>query len=111
VDHVFLAENAEVVPERLAGRLQALADEGFLYLTTLPGPKHPLQNRWYNRCSKPDMAGDHSWVAFLDLDEYLVVLEECALGLAPVCMHDHVCVRVCRYLWNRAGACVLISSW
>ena len=53
-------------------------ESGFLDLGALPGAKHPLQNRWYNRCSKPDMAGMHSWVAFIDLDEFMVVLDKCA---------------------------------
>jgi hypothetical protein len=78
VDHIFLKENAVTVPALLTKQLQPLIDEGFLHLSTLPGPKHPLQNRWYNRCSKPDMAGKHSWIAFIDLDEYVVVLDKCA---------------------------------
>lgn len=74
-DRVFLRENAASVPAALAARLQPYIDSGFLDLGPLPGPKHPLQNRWYNRCSKPDLAGQYSWVAFVDLDEYIVVLE------------------------------------
>lgn len=78
VDKVFLRENAPALPANLVPRVQGMIDAGFLDLGTLPGPKHPLQNRWYNRCSKPDMAGEHSWVAFLDLDEFMVVLDRCA---------------------------------
>ena len=78
VDQIFLKENAAAVPGALQKRLAPLISEGFLVLGSLPGPKHPLQNRWYNRCSKPDMAGKHSWVTFIDLDEYMVVLDKCA---------------------------------
>ena len=81
VDQVFLRENGEEVPAGLQQKLQPMIDSGFLVLDFIPGPKHPLQNRWYNRCSKPDMAGAHSWVAFIDLDEFLVVLDKC---VAPV---------------------------
>jgi hypothetical protein len=77
VDKVYLRENGAHVSTVLAAALQPLIEEGFLDMGTLPGAKHPLQNRWYNRCSKPDMAGQHSWVAFIDLDEYMVVLDEC----------------------------------
>lgn len=77
VDQIFLKENGPAVSPALEARLQPFIDDGFLYLGSLPGPKHPLQNRWYNRCSKPDMAGAASWVAFIDLDEFIVVLDEC----------------------------------
>ena len=80
MDHIFLKENSGALPPALVPRVQEFIDDGFLSLGTLPGPKHPLQNRWYNRCSKPDMAGLHSWVAFIDLDEFMVVLDGCAAG-------------------------------
>ena len=91
VDQIFIKENAESVPPATLARLQPLIDEGFLYLSPLPGPKHPLQNRWYNRCSKPDLAGSHSWVAFIDLDEFMVVLDKCAplqpyADAVPLCL-------------------------
>ena len=77
MDHIFLKENGAGIPRLLGPRVQEFVDSGFLTLGTLPGPKHPLQNRWYNRCSKPDMAGLYSWVTFIDLDEFLVVLDGC----------------------------------
>lgn len=83
MDHVFLAENADELPGEVVPRLQTFLDDGFLTLSTVPGPKHPLQNRWYNRCSKPDIAGGHSWVAFLDLDEFIIVLDGCARPRLP----------------------------
>lgn len=79
VDKVFLRENAAALPAALMPRVQGMIDAGFLDLAPMPGAKHPLQNRWYNRCSKPDMAGEHSWVAFIDLDEFMVVMDR---GLA-----------------------------
>lgn len=78
MDKVFIRENDKHLPANLMPRVRGMIDSGFLDIGTLPGPKHPLQNRWYNRCSKPDMAGEHSWVTFLDLDEFMVVLDECA---------------------------------
>jgi hypothetical protein len=61
-----------------------MIQSGFLDLGVLPGNKHPLQNRWYNRCSKPDMAGSHSWIAFIDLDEFMVVLDKCVSFVGAV---------------------------
>jgi hypothetical protein len=81
VDHIFLKENSATLPPALLHRVKPHMDSGFLHLSTLPGAKHPLQNRWYNRCSKPDLAGQHSWIAFIDLDEFMVVLDECASAL------------------------------
>jgi hypothetical protein len=78
-----------MVPPVLAQRLAPFIEAGFLDLGALPGAKHPLQNRWYNRCSKPDMAGMHSWVAFIDLDEYMVVLDKCALTIVPQLLIQH----------------------
>lgn len=86
VDKVFLRENAAQVPPALSQRLAPFIESGFLDLGSLPGAKHPLQNRWYNRCSKPDMAGMHSWVAFIDLDEFMVVLDKCALTVSRTCL-------------------------
>ena len=85
VDQIFLKENSAGLPPTLLNRVQPWIDQGFLQLSVLPGPKHPLQNRWYNRCSKPDMAGRHSWVAFVDLDEFIVVLEGCASCSCKCC--------------------------
>jgi hypothetical protein len=82
---VFLKENGAKVPNAVAARVKPFVDSGFVLFGTLPGPKHPLQNRWYNRCSKPDMAGLHSWIAFIDLDEFMVPLEQCA-SVAAVCV-------------------------
>lgn len=79
MNHIFLRENGPRVRASQLPSLQPFIDSGFLTLDFLPGPKHPLQNRWYNRCSKADMAGAYSWVAFLDLDEFMVVLDKCVL--------------------------------
>lgn len=92
VDKVFVRENAATLPRNLMPRVQGMIDSGFLDIGTLPGPKHPLQNRWYNRCSKPDMAGEHSWVTFLDLDEFMVVLEKCGPFLPHPRSMAHVIV-------------------
>jgi hypothetical protein len=79
VDKVFLRENGENVPAHLVTATQKHVDSGFLDLGTVPGAKHPNQNRWNNRCSQSDMAGAFSWIAFIDLDEFLILMEQCAL--------------------------------
>ena len=79
MDKVFLRENDDYVNFRLKKKVMEMEESGFLVLDSLPGPKFPLQTNWYNRCSKPDMGGASSWVAFIDLDEFLVVLDKYAI--------------------------------
>ena len=55
--------------------LQPFLDRGFISLVNLPGKKKPTQEDWFRRCSRPDYAGGYEWLAFLDLDEFLVVLD------------------------------------
>ena len=78
VDKVFLRENAYALAPALRASLDPFVDRGFLNLGTLPGRKKPNLEDWFRRCSKPDLGGAYEWVAFIDLDEYLVVLNKCA---------------------------------
>lgn len=86
VDKIFLREQADAVPDAVAERLQPLIDDGTVNLgtvglATIPNSEFlQLQRDWFNRCAKPDLAGLHAWIAFLDLDEFLVVLDQCALA-------------------------------
>lgn len=79
MDKVFLRENGEEVPEALLAATKQHVDSGFLDLSTWPGEKHPSQNRWHNRCSQFDLAGAFSWIAYIDLDEFMILMEKCAL--------------------------------
>lgn len=75
VDSFFLRENDETCG--IAAELKPYQDAGILDLGVLPGPKHPTQTNWYNECAK--MASKkHSWVAFIDLDEFMIVIKKCA---------------------------------
>jgi hypothetical protein len=85
---VFLRENGDEVPEYLVTATQHHVDSGFLDLGIVPGDKHPNQNRWHNRCTKPDLAGAYSWIAFIDLDEFLVLMEKCDVPTLLFRMHS-----------------------
>ena len=87
VDKVFLRENAYTVAPDMRASLAPFVARGFLDLGTLPGRKKPNLEDWFRRCSKPDLGGAYEWVAFIDLDEYLVVLQECASPAAPFKKH------------------------
>lgn len=93
VDTFYLRENGDECA--IEKPLQPYADAGILDLGLLPGEKHPAQTNWFNDCSR-EASRSHSWVAFVDLDEFMVVLDKCALNLqslAPLTLflcHDHV---------------------
>ena len=64
----------------IAKDLQPYIDAGIVNFGLLDGPKHPTQTNWFNQCSKMAQP-KHSWVAFIDLDEFIVVLHKCAAVL------------------------------
>jgi hypothetical protein len=76
VDFVFLRENDSV--SSIEQELQSYKDEGFVDHALLEGPKHPLQTNWFNDCGVMARKRGYSWVTFLDLDEFMVVLDGCA---------------------------------
>lgn len=80
VDSFFLRENGENCS--IAEDLQAYQDAGILDLDVKPGPKHPTQTNWYNECAVK-ASKKHSWVAFIDLDEFMIILKKCASGTLP----------------------------
>jgi hypothetical protein len=75
---IFIRENSAEVPRGIKEVLKPFVESGAVDLGALPGPMQPLQSWWFSRCGRPDLAGAFSWVLFTDVDEFLVVLEECA---------------------------------
>ena len=71
VDTFYIRENGEECA--IEDQLAPYVDAGVLDLGLLPGPKHPTQTNWYNECSRK-ASRLHTWVAFIDLDEFIVVL-------------------------------------
>lgn len=84
VDTFYLRENGDECA--IEEQLQPYVDAGILELGLLPGPKHPTQTNWYNDCSRK-ASRLHSWVAFIDIDEFIVVLNRCASRLFS---HTHM---------------------
>eukprot|EP00892_Ulva_mutabilis_P003507 jgi/Ulvmu1/1528/UM011_0258.1 len=73
VDSFYLRENGENCS--IAEDLKPYQDAGVLDLDVLPGPKHPTQTNWYNACAIK-ASKKHSWVAFIDLDEFMIILKK-----------------------------------
>lgn len=70
VDHVYLTENSDPPPEYLVEQLQDFVDEGFLTLE-FDGEKADQLNI-YKRCMEK-YNSKTSWMAFIDIDEYIVI--------------------------------------
>lgn len=83
MDKVFLRENDSV--SSMPSELRPYQEDGFLDHALLQGPKHPLQTVWYNDCGVMARKQGYSWVAFLDLDEFMVVLNGCAPAAPAAC--------------------------
>eukprot|EP00892_Ulva_mutabilis_P002017 jgi/Ulvmu1/11816/UM080_0027.1 len=73
VDSFFIRENGDSCKARRV--LEPYERLGVLNFDLAPGPKYPLQTNWYNQCARL-AAVKHSWVAFIDLDEFMVVLNK-----------------------------------
>eukprot|EP00892_Ulva_mutabilis_P002009 jgi/Ulvmu1/11809/UM080_0020.1 len=73
VDSFYIRENSDST--ELEATLRPWQDAGILDFGLAPGPKFPFQTNWYNDCAQK-AAKKHSWVAFIDLDEFMVVLNK-----------------------------------
>jgi hypothetical protein len=87
VDKIMLRENGETINSTLAKRMQPFVDIGFLDVEVWPG--HFSQRMLGQRCSRAGYLGTYSWIGFPDIDEFIVVLEECAPSRLLSCMLAH----------------------
>ena len=77
VDTIGLVENSETVTPALAEQLAPYIDSGFVHLDAW-GDSEPAQIKIFDSCFQR-FQHTHDWVAFFDADEYLMMLERCAL--------------------------------
>lgn len=76
VEHVYLTENTYRPTPHMRGQLNDFVSEGFLTYE-VDGTTGP-QLKLYRRCMEQHYH-KHNWLAFLDLDEILVLREQCVL--------------------------------
>ena len=94
VHKIFLRINFVSVPDNLAQLLSRHINDGVLDLGTLQGTHTVLHNQWYNQCVKSNQAGAYDWAAFIDLDEFVVMLHKCAVHFC--CLPKaHACSLCC----------------
>lgn len=75
MEHIYLTENNDGEQHSKRAAFQPLIDEGFLTLSFDPEPKAQLNV--YQRCIDEHKT-KHNWMAFFDMDEFLVIREKCA---------------------------------
>lgn len=79
VDNVYLREHDTQLS--MMTELEPYVRSGFLEYEALPAPGEPrllVQTDWYNECALLRRAEKTSWVGFIDLDEFMVVMDKCA---------------------------------
>ena len=75
--------------------LQPYIKAGIVDFDYWTGPRHPGQTKIYNECSQVARE-HHSWVAYIDLDEFMVVLDKCArVHLSQACP-----LRAMSHMWH-----------
>jgi hypothetical protein len=77
VRQVYLTDNAHLSEgeQLLAPQLQDFITDGFLTYTHDPTPGLVFLTRW--RCVNA-ARGKHQWMAFIDMDEFIVLRDPCA---------------------------------
>jgi hypothetical protein len=85
MDRVFLTENAADSGKELVGSpaLKKFTGDGFLQLETVAEPH--AQRKVYEKCIREQRL-HYNWIAFFDLDEFLVV-RECVF-MPSLCSND-----------------------
>ena len=81
VEHVYLTENSNPPPEDMVPQLQDFIDSGFLTFRAVARPE--FQVMFYRDCMEHHRH-KHNWMAFIDLDEF-IVLRKCALPRSRPC--------------------------
>ena len=74
VEKIYLMENFETPTPHFVQQIQDFVDSG-LVLHKFHGQKG-YQTRWYHECMR-EHHSEHNWLAFLDVDEYIVLQDEC----------------------------------
>lgn len=77
VDTFYIREHGNETSRDTLAVLEPYERAGVLDFDIIPATVPGLQTRWYNQCSKL-ASRRHAWVAFIDVDEFIVVLDKCA---------------------------------
>jgi hypothetical protein len=83
VDDIYMTENNETVPGAMRDALQPFVDDGFLHLDAW-GNDDPSQMKIYSQCFDRNRY-KYDWIAFIDADEYLMLLERCISSRPTAC--------------------------
>lgn len=73
---MYLSENAATPTTALRSQLNDFVQSGFLTYATEPMPRSQL--KVYYNCMMNNYE-KHNWLAFVDIDEFLVLMSKCVL--------------------------------
>jgi hypothetical protein len=76
IDKIMLRENNAALNPDLVPRLQPFVDSGFLDVDVWPG--RFLQRELGEACTDVKLLGKFSWIGLIDVDEFIIMYQECA---------------------------------
>jgi hypothetical protein len=79
VEKVYLLENVDTPTQEVLEQLDDFITDGFVEYSHFG--KNVYQLMFYKECLD-DHHHLHNWMAFIDLDEYIIIKDECVLMLA-----------------------------
>ena len=79
VEHVYLTENSEAPTPHVRAEVDDFVEAGFLTYKTEPQPRSQI--KVYYNCMAA-LHAQYNWIAFFDLDEFLILLPGCVSSLA-----------------------------
>ena len=95
MQHIYLTENDERVQPHMHEQLRDFIDDGFLTYNhdSTPGG----QMKVVSDCIRKRYL-QYDWLSFLDIDEFLVLRDQCAAAPPPTHARIHACVVANIYL-------------
>lgn len=106
MEHVYLTENDVGSGADKYAAFQPLIQQGFLTLTVDETPKAQLHV--YQKCID-EHRWQHNWMAFFDVDEFLVIKDKCALFIIYFFLHDCLERSVHRVAHHHGKMCSLYN--
>ena len=105
MDHVYLTQNSDPMPEHVTAQLRDFVAAGYVTLRAVPRPE--FQAHFYFDCMQHHRH-KHNWLAFIDVDEF-IVLRKCAPQSLPHvrCVQRQRCCASARLVRVQPAACEL----
>ena len=84
VEKIYLMENVETPTAHFVQQIQDFVDDGLIVYSFKGSGGY--QSRWYHECMS-SYHSEHNWLAFIDVDEYIVLQDEYEPPLSANCQN------------------------